>query len=295
MLGLAFVSEYVGPLNKQWCKHFQTWVDKPTNCMTCTYIRGRNSLLSESNLQLLTSFDRMRLTRRLEHRDRCFRWLEHHLDPAFSIGRTQELLFDIEQLIFEHRLSADIPIILDSPIALKVTRSYRLWELWGQERQNNDLNYNVIHWHLSGALLSMGMRMRQEKSSNRLRAFNWWTFTIVVATSVCVREAESWTTYLPLALPDKRTTDRLAGYQAHGTLGGSFSKVKCRYQSTTNKWRWMLKFMACLATLLTPTRKISSALLLAFHGTQRDTFDTWVNQIPSLNSLKLVKQGFNVV
>lgn len=56
------------------------------------------------------------------------------LIPAFSIGRTQELLFDIENLIFEHQLSADIPIILDSPMAEKVTRSYRRFkELWGQE------------------------------------------------------------------------------------------------------------------------------------------------------------------
>lgn len=41
------------------------------------------------------------------------------LIPAFSIGRTQELLFDIEHLIFEHQLSSDIPIILDSPMAQK--------------------------------------------------------------------------------------------------------------------------------------------------------------------------------
>lgn len=62
------------------------------------------------------------------------------LIPAFSIGRTQELLFDIEQLIFEHQLSANIPIILDSPMALKVTRSYRRFKNSGAKRQNNGLN-----------------------------------------------------------------------------------------------------------------------------------------------------------
>ncbi|MEF1228452.1 MBL fold metallo-hydrolase, partial [Vibrio fortis] len=39
------------------------------------------------------------------------------LIPAFSVGRTQELLFDIEQMIEQRSLSRQLPIILDSPMA----------------------------------------------------------------------------------------------------------------------------------------------------------------------------------
>lgn len=54
------------------------------------------------------------------------------LIPAFSVGRTQELLFDIERLI-EHSINTQstkddfwqaLPIILDSPLAQKVTKQY---------------------------------------------------------------------------------------------------------------------------------------------------------------------------
>ena len=56
------------------------------------------------------------------------------LIPAFSVGRTQELLFDIEQMIEQRSLSLQLPIILDSPMAHKITRSYRQFkELWGEE------------------------------------------------------------------------------------------------------------------------------------------------------------------
>ncbi len=54
--------------------------------------------------------------------------------PAFSVGRTQELLFDIEQLIHQHDLQDSLPIILDSPLAKKVTKTYRRFKkLWGKE------------------------------------------------------------------------------------------------------------------------------------------------------------------
>lgn len=47
------------------------------------------------------------------------------LIPAFSVGRTQELIFDIEQLLHQRDLSSSLPIILDSPLAKRVTNTYR--------------------------------------------------------------------------------------------------------------------------------------------------------------------------
>jgi len=61
------------------------------------------------------------------------------LIPSFSIGRTQELLYELEEILFEHSQSDDdsgsssndpvdwpeLPIILDSPLASRFTRTYK--------------------------------------------------------------------------------------------------------------------------------------------------------------------------
>ncbi|EHD2278889.1 MBL fold metallo-hydrolase, partial [Vibrio parahaemolyticus] len=67
--------------------------------------------------------------------------IEHALEdggviviPAFSVGRTQELLFDIEQLLYQESLHNALPVILDSPLAREVTKTYRRFKkLWGKE------------------------------------------------------------------------------------------------------------------------------------------------------------------
>ncbi|MGC9460098.1 hypothetical protein [Vibrio genomosp. F10] len=45
------------------------------------------------------------------------------LIPAFSVGCTQELLFNIESLLHKEQISDRIPIILDSTQATKITKT----------------------------------------------------------------------------------------------------------------------------------------------------------------------------
>ena len=137
------------------------------------------------------------------------------LIPAFSIGRTQELLFDIENLIFEHQLSADIPIILDSPMAEKVTRSYRRFkELWGQEaKQRLEVERHPLAFEQ--CITVDGHRMHK-KIVNRLKSTGEPAI-VVAASGMC--QGGRIMNYLSALLPDKRTDVILAGYQAHGTLG----------------------------------------------------------------------------
>jgi len=137
------------------------------------------------------------------------------LIPAFSVGRTQELLFDIEHLIFKHQLSSDIPIILDSPMAEKVTRSYRRFkELWGQEaKQRLELKRHPLAFEQ--CITVDGHRMHK-KIVNRLRSTGEPAI-VVAASGMC--QGGRIMNYLSALLPDKRTDVILAGYQAHGTLG----------------------------------------------------------------------------
>ncbi len=64
------------------------------------------------------------------------------LIPAFSIGRTQELLYELEEIIHRYREQAvaggkpwdDIEIIVDSPLAARFTEAYRqLKPFWDRE------------------------------------------------------------------------------------------------------------------------------------------------------------------
>ncbi len=62
------------------------------------------------------------------------------LIPAFSIGRTQELLYELEDIIHRSKTKKirsdlawdDLEIIVDSPLAAKFTEVYRTLTLLGQ-------------------------------------------------------------------------------------------------------------------------------------------------------------------
>ena len=64
------------------------------------------------------------------------------LIPAFSIGRTQELLYELEDILYRNRGKAaaddlpwdDLEIVLDSPLAARFTDLYRaLRPYWDDE------------------------------------------------------------------------------------------------------------------------------------------------------------------
>ncbi|WP_045368105.1 MBL fold metallo-hydrolase RNA specificity domain-containing protein [Vibrio campbellii] len=135
--------------------------------------------------------------------------------PAFSVGRTQELLFDIEQLIHQHDLQGSLPIILDSPLAKKVTKTYRRFKkLWGKEAKQRLGN----HRHP----LAFEQCITIENHAEHLRLVNRLASTaepaiVVAASGMC--EGGRVVNYLKALLPDKRNDVLFAGYQADGTLG----------------------------------------------------------------------------
>ena len=135
--------------------------------------------------------------------------------PAFSVGRTQELLFDIEQLIYQHDLQNSLPIILDSPLAKKVTKTYRRFKkLWGKEAKQRLGNQRHP--------LAFEQCITIENHAEHLRLVNRLASTaepaiVVAASGMC--EGGRVVNYLKALLPDKRNDVLFAGYQAEGTLG----------------------------------------------------------------------------
>ncbi|WED22026.1 MBL fold metallo-hydrolase [Vibrio sp. JC009] len=135
--------------------------------------------------------------------------------PAFSVGRTQEILFDIEQLIYQFGINGKIPIILDSPMAIKVTKSYRRYKkLWGKEAKRRlDSHRHPLAFEQCTVIDDYRMH---KAVVNRLVSTGEPAI-VVAASGMC--EGGRVMDYLKALLPDKRTDVIFAGYQAQGTLG----------------------------------------------------------------------------
>ncbi|MCW8328257.1 MBL fold metallo-hydrolase [Photobacterium sp. SDRW27] len=148
--------------------------------------------------------------------------------PAFSVGRTQELLFDIENIISRtlplksrkedaatnwHQL----PVILDSPLAIGITEQYITFQrLWAKEAKQRLLSGRHP--------LSFKQCITVNQHSDHLAIVNRMKVTgepaiIVAASGMC--EGGRIMNYLEALLPDSRTDVILVGYQAKGTLGRS--------------------------------------------------------------------------
>ena len=44
--------------------------------------------------------------------------------PAFALGRTQELIYEMDRIFTEHKIDKPIPVFIDSPLGLKITKIY---------------------------------------------------------------------------------------------------------------------------------------------------------------------------
>lgn len=135
--------------------------------------------------------------------------------PAFSVGRTQELLFDIEHLIHHQKIDTKIPVILDSPLANKITKQYRRFKkLWSKEAKNKIVNQR--HPLNFEQCITIDSHKEHISLVNRLKT-TAEPCIIVAASGMC--NGGRVMNYLEALLPDKRTDIILAGYQAHGTVG----------------------------------------------------------------------------
>jgi metallo-beta-lactamase family protein len=135
--------------------------------------------------------------------------------PAFSVGRTQELLYDIEQLIHSHELSSSLPIIVDSPMAMKVTDSYRLFKrLWGDEAKHRVMSGR--HPLAFEQCITIDSHEQHLAIVNRL-ASTEQSAIVVAASGMCT--GGRVVNYLKALLPLASTEVLFCGYQAKGTLG----------------------------------------------------------------------------
>ena len=148
--------------------------------------------------------------------DRCLEDFGVILVPAFSIGRTQELVYELESVIHEAGHALDrLPIIVDSPLASRFTEVYKqLKPYWDEEahallqRGRDPLDFDQ--------LVTIGSHEEHLQLLDRLQTHHD-PCVVIAASGMCA--GGRIVNYLKALIGDSRTDLLFAGYQAKGTPG----------------------------------------------------------------------------
>jgi len=129
------------------------------------------------------------------------------LVPAFAVGRTQALLHCIERLKASGTIPHNLPVYLDSPMAVDVTGLYERFA--GQQRLDGQAR---------AAMCRVATFVNTVEESKRLNAIR--TPMIIVAASGMATGGRV-VHHLKLLAPDSRNLILFSGYQAAGTRGAA--------------------------------------------------------------------------
>ncbi len=133
------------------------------------------------------------------------------LIPAFSLERTQEIVYDLHVLWDEKEIPA-IPIIIDSPLASKVTDIFkRHTEYFDHEMYERFLKRS--HTPFEFSLVTYTESMEESKALNGRPG----PMLIMAGSGMC--EAGRIRHHLKNELADPRNTVLAVGYMAENTLG----------------------------------------------------------------------------
>lgn len=143
--------------------------------------------------------------------------------PAFSIGRTQELLYELESLINakDDPAITDLQIIVDSPLAARFTESYRAlkpyWDAEARERVSqgrHPLNFENLY--------------TVDDHEEHLQTVDYLTRNrqpAVVLAASGMAAGGRIVNYLKAMLPDPVHDVLFVGYQAEGTPGRALQQL----------------------------------------------------------------------
>ncbi|PJA45219.1 hypothetical protein CO174_04290 [Candidatus Uhrbacteria bacterium CG_4_9_14_3_um_filter_50_9] len=130
--------------------------------------------------------------------------------PAFSIERTQELLYEID-LLLKDELKTSISIFLDSPMAIKATQLYR-------ENQNY-LRFEAPMLEEKDRDFFSFPNLRETLSVEDSKQINYEKPPKIIIAGSGMMSGGRIMHHLIRYLPDPKNQVLIIGYQARGTLG----------------------------------------------------------------------------
>ena len=148
---------------------------------------------------------------------RCFADGGAVLIPAFSIGRTQEILYELESVL-QRRKEWHLPnlrVIVDSPLAAKFNDIYRLLESYWDDESHQRLRAGR-HPLSFAELITVDDHESHTQMVHQV-AMDRMPTVVVAASGMCA--GGRMVNYLKALLGDPRTDVLFVGYQAAGTPG----------------------------------------------------------------------------
>lgn len=133
--------------------------------------------------------------------------------PAFAVGRTQELIYELNRYYEDEKLEEylKVPIYVDSPMGLKATEVYK---------QNSDLfNEETTEMIMSGDNPFEFSNLRYVDSVEESKMLNNSVFPKVIIASSGMADAGRVRHHLKHNLWNSKNTVLFVGYQAEGSTG----------------------------------------------------------------------------
>lgn len=130
--------------------------------------------------------------------------------PAFSLERTQMILYLLNNLLEDHKISS-VPVFLDSPLAIKVTDVYRKISKYFKE----DIKQEIFGGDDIFDFPTLKKTLRRSDS----RTIHETSGPKIVIAGSGMSEGGRIAYHEAQYLPDERNTLLLVGYQGIGTLG----------------------------------------------------------------------------
>lgn len=132
------------------------------------------------------------------------------LIPSFALERAQEIIYTLHQLKLEHKI-ADLPVYVDSPLAIDATDIFRLHpECF--DREMNEFMMKVddpFGFH----------RIHYTRSTEESIALNHSKDPMIIIAGSGMAEGGRILHHLKYNIEDARTTVLIVGWQAENTLG----------------------------------------------------------------------------
>lgn len=130
--------------------------------------------------------------------------------PAFAVGRTQELVYAMDQLWNEQRIP-EIPVFVDSPLAVNATGVFQAHP----ECYDRDL----LEYMLTDENPFGFERLEYVREAARSKELNGMKVPMVIVSASGMAEAGRILHHLRNNIEDNRNTVMIVGYMAEHTLG----------------------------------------------------------------------------